>query len=200
MIAKGLGKPLLLSSLPLLAVSLLFFLVGIPLFLFAVFLIPPIFTMCFFRDPERSINEGIVSPADGKIVYLNPERNEVAIFMNIWDVHVNRSPWGGEVKEMNHKRGGHLPAFSREADKNERHILKIDTEYGTIKLWQIAGCFARRIVPYVDEEEDLKKGEKIGMIRFGSKVKLRFSRDVDFVVEEGERVKAGETRLGGWNE
>ncbi len=199
MLAKGIGKPLLLSLLPFIALSLLFFIVDLPFLLFAIFVIPPLFILYFFRDPEREIDEGIVSPADGKITHLSSKKNEIEIFMNVWDVHVNRMPWSGEIEEMKHQQGRHLPAFTQVAEKNERQLLKIDTDKGRIKLWQIAGCFARRIVPYVEEGEGLKKGEKIGMIRFGSRVKLRFSCDVDFQVEEGERVKAGETTLGGWN-
>jgi len=200
MIAKGSGTPLLLSFLPLLGALSLSLLISLPIYLVIISLIPPPFTLYFFRDPERVISEGIVSPADGKIVHLNRDKNEIDIFMNVWDVHVNRSPWNGEVKRTVHELGGHLPAFTSRPDKNEHRLLRISTEqdHGQIKLWQITGCFARRIVPYVEESDSLKKGEKIGIIRFGSRVRLIFSDDVDFEVEQGERVKAGETKLGTW--
>ncbi|MBS3816783.1 MAG: phosphatidylserine decarboxylase [Candidatus Thermoplasmatota archaeon] len=196
MIAKGVGKPLLLSCIPLLVLFLLYLFAGLPIFLFFIFAIPPIFTLYFFRDPGRDVGEGIVSPADGKVQVLDEEENTIKIFMNIWDVHVNRMPLGGEVIEKEHHEGKHFPAFGEKAGENERQFYQIDTEKGNLKIWQISGMFARRIVPYIKKGEKVEKGEKIGMIRFGSKVKLKFSRDVDFHIEEGKRVKAGKTTLG----
>ncbi len=200
MLAKGVGKPLLLSSLPLVVVSILyiFFNSNLLLYLLITFSLPIFFTLYFFRDPEREINDNIISPADGKVQVLDKEENVIEIFMNVWDVHVNRAPLSGSIEAEEHKKGLHLPAFSEAAEKNEHRFLLLDTEYGEIKIWQISGMIGRRIVPYVNKGDLVDKGEKIGMIRFGSKVKLEFSKDVDFVVEKGQRVKAGETTLGLW--
>ncbi|MEF8873177.1 MAG: phosphatidylserine decarboxylase [Candidatus Thermoplasmatota archaeon] len=201
MLAKGAGKPLLLSSLPLVVVFFLylFFNSDILLYSLSIFSPPILFTLYFFRDPEREINKGITSPADGKVQTLDKEQNTIQIFMNVWDVHVNRAPWKGRVKAEKYRDGSHLPAFSEAAEKNERRVLLLDTEYSKIKVWQISGLIGRRIVPYVEKNDEVEKGEKIGMIRFGSKVKLEFSNRVDFSVEEGQRVKAGETTLGVWD-
>ncbi|MFW5953332.1 MAG: phosphatidylserine decarboxylase [Candidatus Natronoplasma sp.] len=158
-----------------------------------------LFILFFFRDPERDISDGIPSPADGKIQSIDIEKNEIEIFMNIWDVHVNRTPWAGRVEKMKHTKGKHSPAFSEKASSNERQLLVLSTEHGKIKIWQIAGMMARRIVPYVEEGDLIKKGERLGMIRFGSKVKVRFPKKVHFCVEEGQKVKAGRTSLGEWN-
>ncbi|MBS3790296.1 MAG: phosphatidylserine decarboxylase, partial [Candidatus Thermoplasmatota archaeon] len=83
---------------------------------------------------------------------------------------------------------------------NERQLLVLSTDHGKVKIWQIAGMIARRIVPYVEEGEVIEKGERMGMIRFGSKVKVEFAEDVEFFVEKGQKVKAGKTSLGEWNE
>lgn len=97
-------------------------------------------------------------------------------------------------------KGKHSPAFSEKASKNERQLILLSTDHGEVKIWQIAGMIARRIAPYVNEGDIIEKGERVGMIKFGSKVKLDFNGEVVFSVEEGEKVKAGKTSLGEWNE
>jgi len=111
--------------------------------LFFLFLFLLIF---FFRDPKREIGDGIISPADGKVMEAN---KKISIFMNLWDVHVNRAPLDGEIKKMEHFPGKHAPAFMEK--ENERLVTLLSTEIGIIKIVQIAGIFARRIVPYVKE-------------------------------------------------
>jgi len=200
MFATGGRKPIVFSFGLFLALVLLFIFFYPGIILPVLGIIQFIFILYFFRDPDRDISDGIPSPADGKVQSIDTEKNKIEIFMNIWDVHVNRTPWSGKVKEIKHMKGKHLPAFSEKADRNERQLLVLSTDHGKVKIWQIAGLLARRIVPYVEKGDSIKKGERIGMIRFGSKVKVEFSEDIAFSVEEGEKVKAGETSLGEWNE
>jgi len=131
----------------------------------------------FFRDPERIIGSGIVAVADGKIreiIKLHDaqvgECTRISTFMNIHNVHVNRMPLEGTIENIIHHQGAHVPAFKKESEANERVVLLIKTGIGRIKIIQIAGTVARRIVPYVSEGQTLKKGEKLGLIRLGSRV------------------------------
>lgn len=151
----------------------------------------------FFRDPERQIcSEEFCSPADGTVQFVRKtdERWHIAIFINLHNVHVNRSPVDGLISEMQHIPGSHIPAFSKESERNERVIYTIRTADGEIKLVQIAGAVARRIVPYLKEGDKIKKGDRIGLIRFGSRVDIYFN-GFRPLVKEGDRVKAGESPL-----
>ncbi len=149
------------------------------------------FFLFFFRDPHRSIGDGIISPADGIVMESGMK---IAIFMNLWDVHVNRAPISGKILEMRHTPGKHTPAFM-EKGENERLSIKMETDLGVVEVIQIAGIIARRIVPYVNEGDVLRKGDKIGIVRFGSKAEVHFPRiaDINVVVKEGEKIKAGQT-------
>ena len=147
-------------------------------------------TVLFFRDPDRDIEEGVVSPADGKIDYVSERRLE--IFMNIFDCHVNRSPVDGVVRRIVYSKGSKLPAFIRNTN-SERNEIYIETDHGTFKVVQIAGFLARRIICFVKEGERVRKGEKIGMIVMGSRVVIEIPEGFKFVKRVGERVKAGET-------
>lgn len=147
-------------------------------------------TALFFRDPERTIGDGVVSPADGRIDYI--EGNRIEIFMNIFDCHVNRCPVDGVVKKIVYKKGSKFPAFMR-CKTPESNEIYIENEYGIFKVVQIAGFLARRIICFVKEGEKVKKGEKIGMIVMGSRVVLEIPDGFKFVKGLGERVKAGET-------
>lgn len=174
MIAKGcLGW--VLSPIVLFFIFLIIF-YNNPLIL--IILIPlfciTIFFLIFFRDPKRIIGKGIVSPADGKIRELKIEENLVfiSIFMGITNVHVNRMPVEGIITEMKRFPGMHLRAYKKESEYNERIIIDIDSPIGEIKLVQIAGLIARRIYPYIKKGDKLKKGDKIGIIRFGSRVDI----------------------------
>jgi len=149
-----------------------------------------IFTAVFFRDPERSIGDGVISPADGKIDYVEGRRIE--IFMRPFDCHVNRSPVDGVVRRIVFVRGRKVPAFLR-VKNAERNEIYIENEDGTFKVIQVAGAFARRIVCYVREGERVRKGQRIGMIRFGSRVILEIPDGYRFTKSVGETVKAGET-------
>jgi len=163
----------------------------------------------FFRDPDREIGKGIVACADGRIREISNFKDDevgdctrISTFMNLYNVHVNRIPLDGTIKNVVHISGIHLPAFKKESEKNERVITIIDTKIGTIKVIQIAGTLARRIVPYIKKGDKLKKGEKIGIIRFGSRVDvyLPTKKIKNIHVKIGDMVKAGETTLAEIND
>jgi phosphatidylserine decarboxylase len=167
------------------------------------------FFIIFFRDPYRDIGNGIVAPADGRIQYINQyfdsnigECTIISTFMNLHNVHVNRMPLDGLIKDVDHILGSHLPAFKKESERNERVIITIDTDIGTLKLIQIAGTLARRIVTYVNKGDKIKKGEKIGIIRFGSRVDIYMpSKKIkNLNVKLGDRIKAGEKSIAEIND
>ena len=162
---------------------------GLPLGLLFLFL------LAFFRDPDRRLGRGIVSPADGRVIEADGERNRVTVFMGVHNVHVNRAPWDGRITKMTYSPGGHAPAYAPEAARNERLETVLDTPLGPIRITQVAGVFARRIVPYRREGDRVKKGQRIGMIRFGSRVELVLPPGVRIVVRVGERVRAGESTV-----
>lgn len=172
------------------------------LFLSILFFIITILFIIFFRDPNRIIGNGIVSPADGYIRDIYKLRDNdigeckvVSIFMNIHNVHVNRMPIDGKIIEITHLPGSHIPAFKKESDRNERVITHIDTSIGIVKIIQIAGTLARRIVSYIKKNDIIKKGEKIGLIRFGSRVDLYLpdKKNIKYKVKKGDNIKAGES-------
>jgi len=171
-----------------LLLALLSYLLYLPLSL--LFIIGALFTAYFFRDPYREIGEGVVSPADGKIDYIEGRRLE--IFMSPFDCHVNRSPVSGRVLSVKYIEGSTPPAFIRKKGVRTNEIL-IKSEDEIYRVLQIAGIFARRIVSYVKEGDIVNKGDKIGMIRFGSRVVLEIPDGYRFVRKVGEKVKAGET-------
>jgi phosphatidylserine decarboxylase len=151
-----------------------------------------IFMVFFHRDPERvPTGEGMISPADGLVVEASSEK--VAIFMNPFNVHVNRSPLEGKVAKVEHSDGGHRPAFFRSASKNERNLIVLDTPEGMVRLTQITGVLVRRIVCYVTPGDFVKRGQRIGMIRFGSRVEFSIPSGYSLRVAEGDEVRAGET-------
>lgn len=153
----------------------------------------------FFRDPERDIAHGrVLSPADGVVQSIMPwkdGRTRVAIFMSPLNVHVNRAPMAGTVTSVEHIPGGFVPAFNKESEHNERVVWHFDTEIGDLEVVQIAGAVARRIVPYVEQGAKVEQGERIGLIRFGSRVDVYLPEGVEPDVEVGQTTHAGETRL-----
>ncbi|HLB70195.1 MAG: phosphatidylserine decarboxylase [Candidatus Methanoperedens sp.] len=163
-------------------------------FFFILGFLLTIFFFIFFRDPERKPQGGeddAVSPADGKVITLDGRC--ICIFMNIYDVHVNRAPLAGRITVIDYKPGGFIPAFFKDSDINERNHVVIETEYGTVELFQIAGILTRRIVSYISEGGHVKRGERIGMIRFGSRVDVHIPETYEFTVKLNATVKAGET-------
>ena len=140
--------------------------------------------------------QGIVSPADGLVQKVETKRGmvHISVFMGLQNVHVNRSPIDGKVISQNHKSGGYTPAFSKDSDKNERLVTKLDTDLGIFKITQIAGFLVRRIVSYIEPNELIGKGERIGLIHFGSRVDLAFeSSGIRVKVKKGDRILAGQT-------
>jgi len=173
------------------------------------FLLLGIFFIIFFRDPERKISKDIVASADGKIREVSNLEDEeigksimISTFMNINNVHVNRIPIEGTIIKIIHIPGKHMPAFKKESDKNERVEIIVKTKIGKIKIIQIAGIFARRIVPYIKKGDKLKKGQRIGIIRLGSRVDLYLPRNKikNIIVKKGDFVKAGETNIAKIND
>lgn len=156
----------------------------------AVLLLFLAFTVFFFRDPPRKIGEGVVSPAYGKVDHISDNRLE--IFMSPFDCHVNVAPADGKVDGINHINGPHFPAFMRK-ENTERNEIYISNEDGEFKVTQITGMLARRIVCYPQEGDMVTKGEKIGIIKFGSRTILEIPSGYRFTTEVGEKVKAGET-------
>jgi phosphatidylserine decarboxylase len=167
---------------------------GVPLYLAAAF------CLWFFRDPERQIPAGpiAVSPADGKVLVVKPEgpgRNRLTIFLNVFDVHVNRTPVAGVVRTVEYKRGLFLVASQeRCSEENEQNVVTIETPEGcTVVFKQIAGLIARRVVFNPKPGDTLHMGERIGMMKFGSRMDVIFGPEWDIVVRAGQRVVAGET-------
>jgi phosphatidylserine decarboxylase len=162
--------------------------------LFIIGFILTIFFIIFFRDPKRTPtgdDDDAVSPADGKVISI--QNRTICIFMNIHDVHVNRAPLSGIVIQIDYKPGGYIPAFNKDSDVNERNHIVIQTTSGILELTQIAGVLTRRIVSYISEGTQLKRGERIGMIRFGSRVDVMMPEGYVFTVRRNDSLKAGET-------
>ncbi len=177
-----------------------------------IFIFITIWVYYFFRDPERVIIEDqdyLVSPADGRISSIkevkgpvelgldNKKFTRVSIFMNVFDCHVNRSPSDGEIEEIFYKPGKFLNAsLDKASEENERNFFKIK-DYSTnenIIIVQIAGLIARRIVTQVQKSQKIKQGERLGMIRFGSRVDIYFNQR-NTMVKVGQNVIAGESLI-----
>ncbi|MCA1819484.1 MAG: phosphatidylserine decarboxylase [Thermoplasmatota archaeon] len=180
-----------------LAGIVLYVLAGVAAFVFLFFL-------QFFRDPDRPVAAGVASPADGKVVRIDQVDDadlgrveRLAIFMSPKDVHVNRFPLDGTVVSVRHVPGGHIPAFDKDAHTNERVETILDTELGRVKVIQIAGTVARRIVPYISGGETARKGDRFGLIRLGSRCDLLVAPGtVAWSVGLGTQVYGGKTSIG----
>jgi phosphatidylserine decarboxylase len=150
-----------------------------------------IFLIWFFRDPEREPQGSggdILSPADGKV--LDIRGNTVCIFMNIHNVHINRAPISGTIVGMKYKKGGYIPAFCKDSSRNEQNIICIKSDYGLIRIVQIAGTITRRIDSYFNINDRVVRGERIGMIRFGSRVDITPPEGYVLTVKKGDTVRA----------
>ena len=165
----------------------------------------------FFRDPERITIDGdnyLVSPADGEVIKVeevdgpkelnleNKRFRKISIFMNVFDCHVNRTPCAGKIEEILYKPGKFLNAsFDKASEDNERNYYKIkDNQNNDIILVQIAGLVARRIVCETSKDQELKQGERVGMIRFGSRADIYYE-NYEPLVKVGQRAISGETLL-----
>lgn len=166
-----------------------------PLFLAALF------CLYFFRDPDRLIPEGpvAVSPADGKVVGVigdGAECTRISIFLNIFDVHVNRAPIAGRIANVEYTKGQFLVASREIASvQNERNTVTIAGDSTTVRFAQIAGLIARRIVFYKKPGDLVEKGERVGLIKFGSRLDVFLGPEWEVKVRAGERVSAGSSIL-----
>lgn len=161
------------------------------------------FIAFFFRDPERKIPtnpSAIVSPADGKIVRIFPEPDgttRISIFLSVFNVHINRAPIEGKVEKVTYRPGKFRAAFRDAASlENEQNTLVIAGTCCRVKLSQIAGVLARRVVCWKREGEVVAKGERIGLIKFGSRVDISLPADVCATVALGEKVEGGSSVIG----
>ena len=164
-----------------------------------------LFFLWFFRDPERVIPSGeglIVSPGDGLVtetVEINtPEgkRKRISIFLNVFDVHVNRTPIGGVVRRVHYQKGLYLNAMNpASAEQNEQNAVTVRGEGIEVTFKQIAGLIARRIVCNVGEGDTLERGQRMGLIKFGSRVDVILPAEAEFRVKVRERVKGGASVL-----
>jgi phosphatidylserine decarboxylase len=156
----------------------------------------------FFRDPERKVPEGeklILAPADGKIIRLENEDDGISlsIFLSIYNVHVNRSPIRGEIRSLEFKPGRFRAAFRPEArHQNQRNEIEIEVDRVVVKMNQVSGAIARRAICYKKPGDHVDAGERIGLIRFGSRVDLLLPRGCTIDVIPGQRILAGETIIG----
>ena len=168
-----------------------------------------LFIVFFFRDPDRTTPKErgvIVSAADGKVVTVKevefPDISaekliQVSVFLSIFDVHVNRIPVSGKVREVKYFPGKFMLAWKEKASTdNEQTLISIDSEGKTIYLKQIAGLVARRISWQLDAGQSVEAGERFGLIRFGSRVDLLLPTDSRIEVKVGDKVKGGETVIG----
>jgi len=168
---------------------------SLPLYLAACF------CLYFFRDPERTIPEGpvAVSPADGRIVQvrdLDDNTRRVSIFLNIFDVHVNRTPIAGRITEKEYKSGRFYMAHREDASaENEQNTVAIEGEGTRVIVRQIAGLVARRIVCHKQVGDPVEKGERFGLIKFGSRTDVFFGPEWELSVKEGDRVRGGSSVL-----
>lgn len=182
----------------------------------AVFLALALFTAFFFRDPERDVPSDprlVLSPADGRVVVvapappeqpLGPGALQVSIFLSIFNVHVNRAPIGGRIASVSYHPGEFLPAFDEKASlRNEQNSVTIESgpplregEPTRVAFKQIAGLIARRIVFRKKVDDPVARGERVGLIKFGSRVDVFLPPDVDVKVKVGDRVRGGLSVLG----
>ncbi len=164
------------------------------------------FCAFFFRDPRRIPPDdpsAIVAPADGRVMAVERrgDRWRISIFLSIFDVHVNRAPEAGSVARVAYRRGRFLAAFREEAaTANERNHVLLDTPRGAVEVVQIAGLIARRIVCGVGPGDALARGQRFGLIRFGSCTELWLPSSVEPTVAVGDRVRGGETIVSRWPE
>jgi phosphatidylserine decarboxylase len=192
------GLPLVLLSGGLVG----FGLYGLGIF----FLVFALLVLNFFRDPDRPIPSdplALVSPADGRVVEIQEEDFEgrparrLSIFMSPFDVHVNRSPIAGAIKQISYRKGSfRMASESRASLENEQNVFTVEGERGQVLVKQIAGVLARRIVFWKATGDRLERGERVGMIKFGSRVDVVVGPEVDLQVKVGDRVLAGSSILG----
>jgi phosphatidylserine decarboxylase len=172
----------------------------------------------FFRDPDRIPDrdeadvDDVVSPADGKVMYAGPGQDgvapdgqwqQVSIFLSAFDVHINRAPYGGRLREVTYRPGKWLAAYKHEsAHRNERTDLVVEREVGdetrVVHFRQIVGLMARRVVTRVSVGDEIATGQRIGLMKFGSRMDVFVPPEVELLVVAGQRVVAGESVIARW--
>ena len=167
-----------------------------------------LFLFSFFRDPERVIPAepgAVVSPGDGRVVVVSDEERagrlgkRISIFLAVWNVHVNRSPAEGTISKMEYRPGKFLAAMRERASvENEQNVFTLSTEAGEMVFKQIAGLIARRVVSWKKAGDKVLRGERIGLVRFGSRVDVWLPRDAEILVKLGQNVKGGSSVLARW--
>lgn len=197
------------------------FIVGL-IGILALFLYPPLallpaglfaYILYFFRDPERSVPtdpRAIVAASDGKVIGVDEvveniltkqKMKRVAVFLSVFDVHVNRTPYEGKVTQITYQPGEFLDARHGEVDlRNENQNWLLETPHGPMVVRQLAGLIARRIVGWKKMGDTLTKGERFGMIRFGSRTDVYLPLECEVLVKAGERVQGGSTIIAKWPE
>ncbi|MGZ3580687.1 MAG: phosphatidylserine decarboxylase family protein [Syntrophales bacterium] len=195
--------------IPLGIFTLIFSIFGI-IWTASVFFIATCFVTWFFRNPEREFPDtakAVISPADGEVIridnvvendFLKGPAQKISVFMNVFDVHVNRIPYSGTVAEIEYNKGNFFSAnLDKASELNERNSILIITDDGKkILTIQIAGLIARRIECWVKEGMHVRKGERFGLIRFGSRVEVFLPPDAIISIRVGDKVRAGETPIG----
>jgi phosphatidylserine decarboxylase len=175
----------------------------------AILIFLGLFVFYFFRDPNRAIPSApgtVVSPADGHVVEIVDEMfdstmgHRVTIFLAIWDVHVQRAPVAGRIANVVYRPGKFYAAFRSAASvENEQNVIYIDTPQGTLVFKQIAGAIARRVICWKRKGEMVALGERVGLIRFGSRVDIWLPMEAEVVVRRGQKVQGGASILAKWN-
>lgn len=188
----------------------------------AVLLTLPVGIVAFFRDPDRSVDvtpadeDTVVAPADGRVMHAGPGQpgvappatdqgdwQQVSIFLSVFDVHINRAPYGGTVTDVTYRPGKWLAAYKFEsATQNERSDITVEREVRgrrrAVVFRQIVGAVARRVVTRIAAGDEVATGERIGLMKFGSRMDVFLPPEVDLEVRKGDRTVAGETVLGRW--
>ena len=168
-----------------------------------------LFVFYFFRDPERAIPTdagAVVSPADGKVVAIVDEPfdsvpgHRISIFLSIWNVHVQRAPVAGRIVKVVYRPGKFMGAFRSAASvENEQNVIYIHSPQGSMVFKQIAGAIARRVLCWKSPGDEVALGQRVGLIRFGSRVDVWLPMDAQIVVKRGENVAGGASVIAKWN-
>ena len=191
-----------LYAVPLIAAGVVLGWLTRPAWAIAPFLLASFF-LWFFRDPERAVPRepgALVSPADGKVMDVsavdNSRRTRISIFLSVFDVHVNRSPIAGTISDVRYQRGRFLDARSKFcAEQNEQNIVTVEGEGHTVIFKQIAGLLARRIVFYPKVGDHVERGQRVGLIKFGSRVDVLLDSASSVKVKVGDHVRGGSSVL-----
>jgi phosphatidylserine decarboxylase len=191
-------------AVPLIAAALLLGWLTKPVWAIAPFLLAAFF-LWFFRDPERTIPQeagAVVSPGDGKVTDVSPvmvgseKRTRISIFLSVFDVHVNRSPIAGTIRDTRYLRGQFLNAMNKaSADQNEQNIVTVEGDGQTVIFKQIAGLLARRIVFQMKVGDPVERGQRVGLIKFGSRVDVLVDASARLNIKVGDRVRGGASVL-----